>query len=120
MDEADKMIDMGFEADVQKILDYLPVSNQKPDSDLAEDEALLMKNFGSKNKFRQVSIQGVMMTNMLWCMKVPASTTCDVELQSIECWAHFELHTQICSGSLLYFILHLCFIFAMVWLFRQQ
>ena len=55
MDEADKMIDMGFEADVQKILEHLPVSNQKPDSDLAEDEDLLMKNFGTKNKFRQVS-----------------------------------------------------------------
>ena len=54
MDEADKMIDMGFEADVQKILDYLPVNNMKPDSDLAEDETAIMKNFFSKHKYRQV------------------------------------------------------------------
>ena len=32
MDEADRMIDMGFEADVQKALSYLPVSNIKPDT----------------------------------------------------------------------------------------
>ncbi|KAL5114779.1 mRNA splicing protein prp28 [Pleosporales sp. CAS-2024a] len=37
MDEADRMIDMGFEEPVNKILDALPVSNEKPDSDIAED-----------------------------------------------------------------------------------
>ncbi|KAF2280960.1 DEAD-domain-containing protein [Westerdykella ornata] len=37
MDEADRMIDMGFEESVNKILDSLPVSNEKPDSDAAED-----------------------------------------------------------------------------------
>ncbi|KAF2112829.1 pre-mRNA-splicing ATP-dependent RNA helicase PRP28 [Lophiotrema nucula] len=37
MDEADRMIDFGFEIDLTKILDALPVSNEKPDSDLAED-----------------------------------------------------------------------------------
>lgn len=37
MDEADKMIDMGFEEPVNKILDALPVSNEKPDTDEAED-----------------------------------------------------------------------------------
>ncbi|KAF1945491.1 pre-mRNA-splicing ATP-dependent RNA helicase-like protein prp28 [Clathrospora elynae] len=37
MDEADKMIDMGFELDVNKILDALPVNNEKPDSEVAED-----------------------------------------------------------------------------------
>ncbi|CAL1288003.1 unnamed protein product [Larinioides sclopetarius] len=30
LDEADRMIDMGFEPDVQKILEYMPVTNQKP------------------------------------------------------------------------------------------
>ena len=48
------MIDMGFEPDVQKILEHMPVTNQKPDNDDAEDEAKLMANFNSKNKFRQV------------------------------------------------------------------
>ncbi|KAF2854841.1 P-loop containing nucleoside triphosphate hydrolase protein [Plenodomus tracheiphilus IPT5] len=37
MDEADRMIDMGFEEPVNKILDALPVNNEKPDSELAED-----------------------------------------------------------------------------------
>jgi ATP-dependent RNA helicase DDX23/PRP28 len=37
MDEADRMIDMGFEESVNKILDALPVSNEKPDSEIAED-----------------------------------------------------------------------------------
>ncbi|CAF4900850.1 unnamed protein product, partial [Rotaria magnacalcarata] len=37
MDEADRMIDMGFETDVKRILEYLPVTNQKPDNELAEN-----------------------------------------------------------------------------------
>jgi ATP-dependent RNA helicase DDX23/PRP28 len=37
MDEADRMIDMGFEEPVNKILDALPMGNEKPDSDAAED-----------------------------------------------------------------------------------
>ncbi|KAG8182290.1 hypothetical protein JTE90_011108 [Oedothorax gibbosus] len=53
LDEADRMIDMGFEPDVQKILEYMPVTNQKPDTDEAEDERILLANFQSKNKFRQ-------------------------------------------------------------------
>ncbi|CAF0771030.1 unnamed protein product [Brachionus calyciflorus] len=53
MDEADRMINMGFEPDVQKILDYLPVSNLKPDSEEAEDANMLMSNFASKKKYRQ-------------------------------------------------------------------
>ena len=49
------MIDMGFEPDVQKILEYLPVSNMKPDSEIAENEEFTLQNFASKKKFRQVS-----------------------------------------------------------------
>ena len=47
------MIDMGFEPDIQKILTHLPVTNEKPDSDLAEDLTALTQNFKEKNKFRQ-------------------------------------------------------------------
>ncbi|XP_037093871.1 LOW QUALITY PROTEIN: probable ATP-dependent RNA helicase DDX23 [Pollicipes pollicipes] len=47
------MIDMGFEPEVQKILDHMPVSNAKPDTDEAEDEDHLMENFKSKHKYRQ-------------------------------------------------------------------
>ena len=57
LDEADRMIDMGFEPDVQKILEYLPVSNIKPDTDDAEDSQKMLENFNTKNKYRQVGIQ---------------------------------------------------------------
>lgn len=54
LDEADRMIDMGFEPEVQKILEYLPVSNIKPDSEDAEDPDKMLLNFeSSKHKFRQ-------------------------------------------------------------------
>uniref|UniRef100_A0A8C5BJ73 Probable ATP-dependent RNA helicase DDX23 n=1 Tax=Gadus morhua TaxID=8049 RepID=A0A8C5BJ73_GADMO len=54
LDEADRMIDMGFEPDVQKILEYIPVTNQKPDTDEAEDPEKMMMNFESgKGKYRQ-------------------------------------------------------------------
>jgi ATP-dependent RNA helicase DDX23/PRP28 len=53
LDEADRMIDMGFEPDVQKILDHMPVTNAKPDTEEAEDLNVLKENFKSKNKYRQ-------------------------------------------------------------------
>lgn len=53
MDEADKMLNMGFEPDVQKILSYLPASNLKPDNEDAEDSEKLMKNYSTKKKYRQ-------------------------------------------------------------------
>ncbi len=49
----DRMIDMGFEPDVQRILDHMPVTNAKPDNEMAENETLLLENFKSKNKYRQ-------------------------------------------------------------------
>ena len=55
MDEADKMLNMGFEPDVQKILGYLPASNLKPDNEDAEDSEKLMRNYSTKKKYRQVS-----------------------------------------------------------------
>lgn len=54
LDEADRMIDMGFEPDVQKILEYMPVTNLKPDTEEAEDACKLMENFYSKKKYRYV------------------------------------------------------------------
>lgn len=55
MDEADRMIDMGFEPDVQRILEFLPVSNVKPDTDDAEDPDIIASRLTAKEKFRQVS-----------------------------------------------------------------
>lgn len=45
------MVDMGFEADVSAILNALPVSNTKPDTDEAEDA-----NRMKRNKYRQTTM----------------------------------------------------------------
>merc|ERR1719391_1402157 len=47
------MIDMGFEPDMQRILEHMPTTNQKPDTDIAEDNSVLAQNFRTKNKYRQ-------------------------------------------------------------------
>ncbi|KAG0003012.1 DEAD (Asp-Glu-Ala-Asp) box polypeptide 23 [Entomortierella chlamydospora] len=58
MDEADRMIDMGFEADVNFILDALPVSNLKPDTDEAEDATKMTMAIDedSNKKYRQTTM----------------------------------------------------------------
>ncbi|CEJ95015.1 Putative Pre-mRNA-splicing ATP-dependent RNA helicase PRP28 [[Torrubiella] hemipterigena] len=53
MDEADRMIDLGFEESVNKILDALPVSNEKPDTDDAENAQLMKRYLGGRDKYRQ-------------------------------------------------------------------
>ncbi|KAI1096130.1 DEAD-domain-containing protein [Rostrohypoxylon terebratum] len=53
MDEADRMIDMGFEEPVNKILDALPVTNEKPDTDAAENAQLMSRHLGGKDRYRQ-------------------------------------------------------------------
>lgn len=53
MDEADRMIDMGFEEPVNKILDALPVGNEKPDTDEAEDAQAMSRYLGGEQRYRQ-------------------------------------------------------------------
>lgn len=53
MDEADRMLDMNFELDLQKILQFLPVSNEKPDDETAETPEALLANAMTKMKYRQ-------------------------------------------------------------------
>ncbi|KAI1859747.1 hypothetical protein JX265_010196 [Neoarthrinium moseri] len=53
MDEADRMIDMGFEESVNKILDALPVTNEKPDTEAAENAQLMSRHLGGKDRYRQ-------------------------------------------------------------------
>jgi ATP-dependent RNA helicase DDX23/PRP28 len=53
MDEADRMIDLGFEEPVNKILDALPVGNEKPDTEAAEDAQVMSQHLGGKDRYRQ-------------------------------------------------------------------
>jgi len=53
MDEADRMIDLGFEESVNKILDALPVGNEKPDTEEAEDAQAMTRHLGGKDRYRQ-------------------------------------------------------------------
>ncbi|KAI0125711.1 P-loop containing nucleoside triphosphate hydrolase protein [Xylariales sp. AK1849] len=53
MDEADRMIDMGFEESVNKILDALPVTNEKPDTEAAEDAQAMSRHLGGQDRYRQ-------------------------------------------------------------------
>jgi ATP-dependent RNA helicase DDX23/PRP28 len=53
MDEADRMVDMGFEESVNKILDALPVTNEKPDTEEAESPRAMSQNLGGRDRYRQ-------------------------------------------------------------------
>lgn len=53
MDEADRMIDLGFEEPVNKILDALPVGNEKPDTEAAENAAAMSQHLSGKDRYRQ-------------------------------------------------------------------
>ncbi|GKZ25258.1 mRNA splicing protein prp28 [Aspergillus brasiliensis] len=54
MDEADRMIDLGFEEPVNKILDALPVSNEKPDSEAAENPLAMSRHINQdQHRYRQ-------------------------------------------------------------------
>lgn len=59
------MIDMGFEPDVQKILEHLPVTNLKPDTEIAEDPEHLLTHMG-KDKYRQVHVKLVLLLLLLF------------------------------------------------------
>lgn len=53
MDEADRMIDQGFEEPLTKILEALPVTNEKPDTEDAENPQLMTRYLGGKDRYRQ-------------------------------------------------------------------
>ena len=57
MDEADRMIDLGFEPDVNFILDKLPVSNMKPEGEEETEEQrqtqAALQTIGVRSKYRQ-------------------------------------------------------------------
>ena len=53
MDEADRMIDLGFEEPVNRILEAMPATNAKPDSDAAESTAAMSARLGDTQRYRQ-------------------------------------------------------------------
>lgn len=53
MDEADRMVDLGFEEAVNQVLEALPVHNAKPDSDDAEVAEKMSALIGGRERFRQ-------------------------------------------------------------------
>ncbi|KAJ3302873.1 mRNA splicing protein prp28 [Kappamyces sp. JEL0829] len=53
LDEADRMVDLGFEPDLNYILGSMPAGNMKPDSEQAENEDWLQDRLASGAKFRQ-------------------------------------------------------------------
>jgi len=53
MDEADRMIDLGFEESLNKILDALPVGNEKPDTEDAENAQAMTRYLGGQLRYRQ-------------------------------------------------------------------
>ncbi|KAK5952687.1 mRNA splicing protein prp28 [Knufia fluminis] len=61
MDEADRMIDLGFEEPVNKILDALPVTNEKPDDDAAEDAKTMTMVLGGTQRYRQTMMYSATM-----------------------------------------------------------
>ncbi|OLL23772.1 Pre-mRNA-splicing ATP-dependent RNA helicase prp28 [Neolecta irregularis DAH-3] len=65
LDEADRMIDLGFEEAVQGILEALPVQNQKPDTEDAENPVKMSKWIGGKERYRQTVMFSATMPNSL-------------------------------------------------------
>ncbi|KAG7131085.1 Pre-mRNA-splicing ATP-dependent RNA helicase PRP28 like protein [Verticillium longisporum] len=65
MDEADRMIDLGFEEPVNKILDALPVTNEKPDTDEAENAQLMKRYLGGKDRYRQTMMYTATMPSIV-------------------------------------------------------
>ncbi|KAF7546038.1 hypothetical protein G7046_g9426 [Stylonectria norvegica] len=65
MDEADRMIDLGFEDSVNKILDALPVTNEKPDTDDAENAQLMKRHLGDRDRYRQTMMYTATMPPLL-------------------------------------------------------
>ena len=53
-----------------QVLDHMPVTNQKPDSEVAEDVSALQENFKLKDKFRQTvsRTQCILMMRMMMMM----------------------------------------------------
>ncbi|KAJ2499772.1 mRNA splicing protein prp28 [Coemansia sp. RSA 1972] len=93
MDEADRMVDMGFEDDVNFILDALPVSNVKPenyDSDDDDDDDVVMgDSIEARFKYRQTTMFSATMPPVVERMarkylRKPATVTIGVAGKAVD------------------------------------
>ena len=62
---ADRMVDLGFEEDLNYILGAMPLSNLKPDNDFAEDAEWLISKINSNNPYRQTVMYSATMPSAL-------------------------------------------------------
>ncbi|KAJ2477792.1 mRNA splicing protein prp28 [Coemansia sp. RSA 2131] len=91
MDEADRMVDMGFEDDVNFILDALPVSNVKPENyDGSDDEDVVMgDSIEARFKYRQTTMFSATMPPVVERMarkylRKPATVTIGVAGKAVD------------------------------------
>ncbi|XP_036354716.1 LOW QUALITY PROTEIN: probable ATP-dependent RNA helicase DDX23 [Octopus sinensis] len=69
MDEADRMIDMGFEPDVTEILNCMPKNNLKPEGECLDTTGRF--SFHNKNKYRRFGVV-IFQTSMFTATMSPA------------------------------------------------
>lgn len=86
MDEADRMIDLGFEVDVNFILDALPVSNVKPETDDSENPDIMQQ---TGRKYRQTTMFSATMPSAVErlakrYLRRPAVVTIGIAGQAVE------------------------------------
>ncbi|KAJ2138842.1 mRNA splicing protein prp28 [Coemansia sp. RSA 353] len=91
MDEADRMVDMGFEDDVNFILDALPVSNVKPENyDGSDDDDVVMgDDIEARFKYRQTTMFSATMPPVVERMarkylRKPATVTIGVAGKAVD------------------------------------
>ncbi|CAH7668788.1 pre-mRNA-splicing ATP-dependent RNA helicase prp28 [Phakopsora pachyrhizi] len=71
MDEADRMINLGFEEVVNFILDQLPLSNLKPDTEEAEDSAKMTSFIGGIEGFDLTGVKGLYRQTVMFSATMP-------------------------------------------------
>ncbi|KAH9814704.1 pre-mRNA-splicing ATP-dependent RNA helicase prp28 [Melampsora americana] len=71
MDEADRMINLGFEEVVNFILDQLPLSNLKPDTEEAEDSAKMTSFIGGIEGFDVSGVKGLYRQTVMFSATMP-------------------------------------------------
>ncbi|KAJ2146273.1 mRNA splicing protein prp28 [Coemansia sp. RSA 678] len=91
MDEADRMVDMGFEDDVNFILDALPVSNVKPENydDSDDDDVVMGDDIEARFKYRQTTMFSATMPPVVERMarkylRKPATVTIGVAGKAVD------------------------------------